>query len=180
MFAQYFVLLVFSALTLALPYDDFSLHQFRGHVLKNNGNYEIVTALADSYEEPDNYADHVLATGFWSENYNITGWSVLEIRTFENQTNIEQVYSAGLLEGRLTRGLIGFSPCINQSLPFFCIEITGMQWQNTVEEICANQTDFCAKLKNFFLTQLDWIYSQIDKHPEDEYWHQVCAQKTEP
>lgn len=52
-----------------------------------------------------------------------------------------------------------------------------MQWHNTVEDICADQADFCTKLKNFFLTQLDWIYSQIDKHPSDEYWHQVSAEE---
>ena len=50
-----------------------------------------------------------------------------------------------------------------------------MQWQNTIVEICANRTDFCAKLKNFFLDQLNWIYAQIDEHPNDEYWHQVCS-----
>ena len=99
MFAQLFV---FCTLTLTLAHDDPSVHRFRGHILKNNGNYEIVTVLADSYEEPD--SDNVLATGSWDENYNTTGWSVLEIKTSENQTNIDQVYSAGLLEGQFTRG----------------------------------------------------------------------------
>jgi hypothetical protein len=54
-----------------------------------------------------------------------------------------------------------------------------MQWQNTINDICANQTDFCEKLKNFFLIQLNWIYTQIDSHPNDEYWHQVYAKKKE-
>jgi hypothetical protein len=48
-----------------------------------------------------------------------------------------------------------------------------MQWQNTINNICANRQDFCAKLKNFFLIQLNWIYTQIDEHPNDEYWDQV-------
>jgi len=101
MFAQ---CLVFTILTLALANDDPSLHRFRGHVLKINGKYEIVTTLADSYKEPDGNGNNVLATGSWDETYNITGWSVLEIKTAENQTNIDQVYSAGLLEGQFTRG----------------------------------------------------------------------------
>ncbi len=62
---------------------------------------------------------------------------------------------------------------------FVFIELTRMQWQNTVADICTNRTDFCAKLKNFFLTQLNWIYMQIDTYPNDEYWHQVriCKKK---
>jgi hypothetical protein len=103
MFAQCLVFVVFSTLTLALANDDLSLHWFRGHILKTNGKYEIITTLAESYKEPDSNADNVLATGSWDQTYNITGWSVLEIKTSENQTNIDQVYSAGLLEGQLTQ-----------------------------------------------------------------------------
>ena len=104
MFAQCLVFVVFSTVTLALANDDLFLQRFRGHILKTNGKYEIVTTLVDSYKVPDDNADNVLATGSWDENYNITGWSVLEIKTAENQTNIDQVYSAGLLEGQFTRG----------------------------------------------------------------------------
>ncbi|CAF4724635.1 unnamed protein product, partial [Rotaria sp. Silwood2] len=155
MFAKCLVFAVFSTLTLALANDDLFLYRFRGHILKTNGKYEIVATLADSYKEPDGNADNVLATGSWDQTYNITGWSVLEIKTAENQTNIDQVYSAGLLEGQFTQ------------------ELTCMQWQNTITNICVNRTDFCGKLKNFFLTQLNWIYMQIDTHPNDEYWHQI-------
>ena len=63
-----------------------------------------MTTLADSYKEPDSNVDNVVASGSWNQTYNITGWSVLEIKTSENQTNIDQVYSAGLLEGRFTQG----------------------------------------------------------------------------
>jgi hypothetical protein len=104
MFAQCLVFVVFTILPLALANDDPSLHRFRGHVLKINGKYEIVTILADSYKEPSINVDNILATGSWDENYNITGWSVLEIKTSENQTNVDQAYSAGLLEGQFTQG----------------------------------------------------------------------------
>jgi len=104
MFAQCFVFVVFTIVTFALANDDPSLHRFRGHVLKINGKYEIVTTLADSYKEPSINVDNILATGSWDENYNITGWSVLEIKTSENQTNVDQAYSAGLLEGQFTQG----------------------------------------------------------------------------
>ncbi|CAF1492156.1 unnamed protein product [Adineta steineri] len=155
MFGQCLVFVVLSTLRLTLVNDDPSHNQFRGHILKNNGKYEIVTSLFDSYKETDSKMDNILATGFWNQNYNITGWSVLEIKTSENQTNIDQVYAAGLLEGQFTR------------------ELTGMQWQNTINEICFNRTDFCGKLKKFFLIQLNWIYTQIDSHPNDDYWHQI-------
>ena len=108
MFAQCLVLVVLTTLTLISANDDPSFQRFRGHILKKDGKYEIVTALSDSYQEPDTNVDNILATGFWDQTYNETGWSVLEIKTFDNQTNIEQAYSAGLLEGQLTQGLIEF------------------------------------------------------------------------
>ncbi len=101
MFIQCFLLIVLSTFTAGN--DDASFHRFRGHIIKTNDKYEIITALENSYKEPVS-TDNVLAIGFWDQTYNVTGWSVLEIKTFENQTNIEQVYGAGLLEGQLTRG----------------------------------------------------------------------------
>lgn len=106
MFAQCLVLFVLTTLTLTSANDDPSLQRFRGHILKKDGKYEIITALVDAYKEPDRSVDNVLATGFWDQTYNITGWSVLEIKTSTNQTNFDQAYSAGLLEGQFTRGLI--------------------------------------------------------------------------
>ena len=106
MFAQCLVFVVLSTLSLTLADDDPSLHRFRGHVLKINDKYEVVTSLANSYKEPDRNLNNIFAQGFWDETYNTTGWSVLEIKTFDNQTNIDQAYSAGLLEGQFTRGLI--------------------------------------------------------------------------
>ncbi|CAF1458569.1 unnamed protein product [Rotaria magnacalcarata] len=155
MFAQYFVLFVLSTCTLISANDDLSSQRFRGHVLKTNGKYEIVTALATSYKEPNKLEDHVLATGFWDQTYNKTGWSVLEIQTLDNETNFDQAYSAGVLEGQFTRELIGY------------------QWQNNIDDICTNKTEFCYYLKQFFLIQLDWMYTQIESYPNDEYWHQV-------
>jgi len=52
-----------------------------------------------------------------------------------------------------------------------------MQWTNHINDICADQLDFCTKLKKFFLIQLDWIYTQIDSFPNDEYWHQVFEKR---
>jgi len=52
-----------------------------------------------------------------------------------------------------------------------------MEWQNIIADVCYHQKQFCEKLKEFFVTQLDWIYNQIDTNPNDEYWHQVYRRK---
>ena len=103
MFAQYFVLIVLSTFTVTLANADPSSQGSCGHILKNNDRYEFVTAPASTYKQA-NIANDALATGCWNQTYNSTGWSVLEIKTFDNHSNAEQVYAAGFLEGQLTRG----------------------------------------------------------------------------
>jgi hypothetical protein len=66
--------------------------------------------------------------------------------------------------------IFGFFKLINY---LYLIELTGLQWQNSIREICQNQTKFCSYLKEFFVIQLDWMYEQIANYPDDEYWHQV-------
>jgi len=50
-----------------------------------------------------------------------------------------------------------------------------LQWQNTLADICddSDNKHFCKKLKEFFQTQLNWVYVQIDANPNDDYWHQA-------
>lgn len=163
---------VFTIVTLATLAKD---NRFRGHVSKIDGKYEVVTTLAGSYEEPSTNVGGILATGSWNENYNTTGWSVLEIKTSENQTNVDQAYSAGLLEGQFTQGYI--SLWVFKSSILVSIELTRMQWQNTVADVCTHHKHFCTKLKDFLQIQLNWIYLQIDTHPNDEYWNQVYTRE---
>ena len=103
MFVQFIVLTVLSTCAIGLA-DDSALHRFRGHVSKINGKFESVTALESAYKEPNHSTENVVATGFWDQTYNVTGWSILEIKTYGNQSNADQAYSAGVLEGQLTRG----------------------------------------------------------------------------
>ncbi len=100
MFTEWLVLVVLATVA-ALPNDDLSLNRFRGHVIKTGDKFEVITALENSYKEP---IGNAIANGFWDQTYNVTGWSILEIKTFANQSNIDQAYAAGLLEGQLTRG----------------------------------------------------------------------------
>jgi len=48
---------------------------------------------------------------------------------------------------------------------------------NNIDDICFNRIEFCNKLKQFFDIQLDWIYTQIESYPNEEYWHQVFGRK---
>lgn len=52
-----------------------------------------------------------------------------------------------------------------------------MQWTNNIADICVNQTEFCNYLKQFFQIQLDWMYTQINSYPDDEYWQHVFMGK---
>ncbi len=60
---------------------------------------------------------------------------------------------------------------------FTFLELTVLQWQNNIHDICANEMETCGKLKTFFEMQLDWMYSQIEHYPNDDYWHQVDEEK---
>ena len=104
-------LVVFFVGTFILTFakDDLRNHQYRGHILKNNkGSYETVILLGDFYETSSHYTDDVIATGTFNQTYNVTGWSILQIKTSENFSNIEQAYAAGLLEGQFTHGAFLF------------------------------------------------------------------------
>jgi hypothetical protein len=57
------------------------------------------------------------------------------------------------------------------------IELTALQWRNSVSGVCANRTEICSYMKQFFEIQLDWIYRQIESYPNDEYWHQVLRKR---
>lgn len=105
MFTQYFILVVLSTFALSLTNGDPLLQNYRGHVVKTDGKYEIVAESIDSYKERNVGAD-VLAVADWNPGYNETGWSVLEVKTYGNQSNVDQAYAAGLIEGYLTRGKI--------------------------------------------------------------------------
>ena len=82
-----------------------SVNQYHGRILKINGKYETIIGLADSFStEHDGTMNEPVATGFFDQTYNLTGWSILEIKTSQNFSNIDQAYAAGLLEGRFTQG----------------------------------------------------------------------------
>lgn len=155
MFKSIFLCIVLGTLLTKANDDELALHRFRGHVKKENGRFEIITSLAHTYKHPDLNVEDVPVAASWDQTYNVTGWSILEIETFVNHTDIDQAYAAGLIEGQLTKDMIT------------------MQKQNSINDICANQQKRCVYLSQFLAIQLDWINRQIDRNPYDEYWHQV-------
>jgi hypothetical protein len=80
---------------------------------------------------------------------------MLEIETNENGNDFDQAYTAGLLEGQVTRDLIS------------------LHLINTVGDFCDEKSQTCTKLVDFMHKNLKWAYTQIKQHPDDPYWHHV-------
>ena len=104
MFRPSLLFIVLSTWAITASADDLSANRYRGHVRKVDGKFEIITGLASTYEQPNRDVEDIPVSAFWDEIYNKTGWSILEIQTFSNQSDFDQVYAAGLVEGRLTSG----------------------------------------------------------------------------
>lgn len=56
-----------------------------------------------------------MATGYFEDTFNKTGWSVLSINTNNKYYNTDQMYAAGYLEAYLTKGMI--SPNYENTFP---------------------------------------------------------------
>uniref|UniRef100_A0A0N5AVB9 Phospholipase B-like n=1 Tax=Syphacia muris TaxID=451379 RepID=A0A0N5AVB9_9BILA len=97
-----------------------------------------------------------VAVGRFQNAINITGWSFLEIETMAEYPPEEQAYAAGVLEGFLTKELIGY------------------HLENTVLHSCENYTIYCDKLHNFMHENMNWIRETLStKSPNDAYWAQI-------
>jgi hypothetical protein len=82
---------------------------------------------------------------------------VLEIETQDEYADWVQAYSAGLLEGSLTWQLIYW------------------HWQNTVQDVCEDQMEFCLHVRSFVAVNSEKIKDLAEKNGDsDPFWHQVC------
>ena len=72
-----------------------------------------------------------------------------------------QAYSAGFLEGHVTRDLID------------------MHWQNTYKGYCKMPlSKFCQELQKYMDENVAWMQQQIDKKSSHEpYWHHVSMKE---
>lgn len=126
-------------------------------IIKEN-KFKVVKLAAKNLEyEP--YRDWS-AKAMWNGNdYNSTGWSLLEIETNEKAKDFDQAFSAGLLEGSTTRDLIH------------------LHMLNNVGDFCEQNSTTCSKLIEFLEKNFKWIRNQVEEHPEDPYWHHVRPNK---
>jgi hypothetical protein len=83
-------------------------------------------------------------------------WAILEVETRDEYPDWVQAYSAGLLEGSLTWQLIYW------------------HWQNTVQNICENQIEFCKHVRSFVEINSENVKDVAEKKGDnDPFWHQV-------
>lgn len=85
-------------------------------------------------------------------------WAYLDVKTNSSHDDIDQAYTAGLVEGILTSDLIK------------------MHWYNTeMDRYCTKPlSDYCKRLQNYLDVNAAWMLDQIAaKAKTDPYWHQV-------
>ena len=90
-----------------------------------------------------------VACGYFKDTLNVTGWSVLEIKTNEDNddgSDYDRMYAAGLLEGWMS--------------PF---EIY-YQWINVWNERGPTYQPYMQQLLNWTTTQYQWTMQQITAH----------------
>jgi len=81
---------------------------------------------------------------------------MLEVETCDKYPDWVQAYSAGLLEGSLTWQLIYW------------------HWQNTVQDVCEDQMQFCSHVRNFIEINSANIKNLAEMRADrDPFWHQV-------
>ena len=87
----------------------------------------------------------------------IERWSYLEIHGNASSSSHDMAYFAGLVEGKLTAKNIY------------------MQYQNTLADYCANETDYCRQLALFLEHNQQYMSEMISELDEDPFWYQVSC-----
>jgi len=111
----------------------------------------------NSFDLTRGRVENYIALADFSNDVNTTGWAYLEISTNPHHDDLDQAYTAGLMEGLLTSDLIK------------------MHAHNTLGDYCNRPyTEYCVRLRDFIETNFAWMQQQIDLHAKtDPYWHQV-------
>jgi hypothetical protein len=93
---------------------------------------------------------------YYKQEIDTTGWAMLEVETCDKYPDWVQAYSAGLLEGSLTWQLIYW------------------HWQNTVQDVCEDQMQFCSHVRSFIEINSENIKHLTEMRGDsDPFWHQV-------
>uniref|UniRef100_A0AC35UH00 Phospholipase B-like n=1 Tax=Rhabditophanes sp. KR3021 TaxID=114890 RepID=A0AC35UH00_9BILA len=101
-------------------------------------------------------SDLLVAVAKFKNTINETGWSNLEIETFDVVDGNDQAYAAGYLESTLSHKLISY------------------HLENAVFNYCKGFQNYCDRLKTYMKESTDWIKSEIKIRPVDDiYWTAV-------
>uniref|UniRef100_A0A8R1DX35 Phospholipase B-like n=1 Tax=Caenorhabditis japonica TaxID=281687 RepID=A0A8R1DX35_CAEJA len=97
-----------------------------------------------------------VAVARWQNAVNTTGWTFLEVETKNNYCPQLQAYSAGYLEGILSKTVLSY------------------HLQNAQEDYCKNFTGYCSRLSDFLTENQKWIQSSLETVGADDiYWGAV-------
>ncbi|XP_049273675.1 putative phospholipase B-like 2 [Rhipicephalus sanguineus] len=100
-----------------------------------------------------------VAWASFKDDIHESGWSYLQIESSPYVHDELQAYAAGALEAYLTRRLME------------------NQWENLFSRYCENQTEYCSRLDDFIIKNLE--YSREQEHRfmySDPYWNMVHLQ----
>ncbi len=95
----------------------------------------------------------VCSGGAWSDSISTTGWCSLDVTTNRSYTALEQLYSAGYLEGSLSHTRIS------------------QHFTNLLQmQLDGAPADAYTRLQQFVQDQLTWSEQQIAANPTDSFW----------
>lgn len=114
-------------------------------VFKDNSGYKV-----QNVNDPDNG----LATAFYEEKISSTGWAFLNVKSNVKNSDYDQMYGAGFLEGALTADLI-----YNYYQNIYIIEY--------------NNSALPASVLNWMEQNQQFMAQQIKQNPTDPYWMHV-------
>ncbi|XP_036382815.1 putative phospholipase B-like 2 [Megalops cyprinoides] len=107
--------------------------------------------------EPGFRADFVAWANFTDDIHN-TGWAYLQVTTSGTYNDSLQAYAAGVVEAAATADLLY------------------KHWMNTMVGYCGPfkyESGYCQRLRDYILTNLQWMWQQMEKGEDSEYWHQI-------
>lgn len=97
-----------------------------------------------------------VAVGRYRNSINLTGWSYLEVETKSGFDADMQAYSAGMIEGLLTK------------------DVLAMHLENTINDYCNGYKGYCKRLNGYLKQKMGWIKGKIEAADKDDaYWQAV-------
>ena len=127
-----------------------------------------------------------MATAWFTNAINETGWSYLNVSTNGDFDNYDQAYAAGFVEGYLTQHLIyqvRWALCCSPASLLVKCETMWFVTEHRCPCCAAPQSyvngggslDLPPVLENFLDEQHAWVLNQVAQNPKSDYWQQANA-----